>query len=60
MLTNPKARLLADVFSHIKKTKQYGSRLDIVTVISDHDGVLIVQGKNKERFTVRKETVQIL
>lgn len=45
-------RLTKDIFSN-KGGKKYGSRNEVVEVISDHGEVLIVKGK--ETFSVRKE-----
>jgi hypothetical protein len=58
--TISRCRLLADVCSIMKKGTLYGSRLDIVTIIADRDPVLIVEGKNKVRFSVVKNKVQLL
>ena len=51
-----KVKLLEDIIrSQDKMPVTYGKKYEVVMVISDHDGVLIVEGK--ERFSVRKELV---
>lgn len=56
------ATLLKDVYgnkSNGKQFPQYGSKNEIVTIISQHDNVYIVEGKSG-RFPVRKECVKII
>jgi hypothetical protein len=48
--------LLSDIVSNGKGGKVYGKKGEQVQLISDHDGVLIVEGK--ERFPVKKEMVK--
>lgn len=40
--------------------KTYGREGDEVKIISDRDGVLIVENRNGERFSVRCEKVDVI
>lgn len=51
-----KRRLLKDIFSKVTR-KLYGARGEVVTVIADHDSVLIVEGKSG-RFPVLKQETE--
>jgi hypothetical protein len=57
-----KGKLLKDIYSYGKKIKDkqkiYGKQDEIVTIISDHHNMLIVQGK--EKFGVNKSFIEIL
>lgn len=49
-----KLKLLKDITSG--KNQPYGKKWEVVMLISDHDGILIVEGKSG-RFPVKKEDV---
>lgn len=51
------ATLLEDIHSYGKGLRKYGSKGDRVKVISIHDEVYIVEGK--ERFSVHKSKIKI-
>lgn len=53
-----KARLNQSVVSYNYKT--YGREGDEVKIISDRDGVYIVENRNGERFSVRCEKVDVI
>lgn len=50
--------LKADKYSHIKKEHRYGEKGDRVKLISDHQGILIVENRKKVRFAVRQDEVK--
>jgi hypothetical protein len=53
-----KVKLTQDIIRHRdKKPHTYAKKYDVVMVISEHDDVLIVEGK--ERFSVRKEMTRV-
>ena len=49
-------QLLEDIIS--KKKTMYGKKGDVVTLVADYDNVLIVEAKNKERFSILKDKVK--
>lgn len=50
-------RLLSDITRVVdKKPVTYGKKYEVVMLISEHDNVLIVEGK--ERFSVLKELTE--
>jgi hypothetical protein len=46
--------LNTDIFSHSKRGHKYASKGDKVEIIADMGNVLIVQDKNKNRFSIQK------
>jgi hypothetical protein len=54
------AVLLEDIFSYGKGCKLYGKKNDKVLIISVRMNVLIVEGKNNDRFPVHLDRVKIL
>ena len=50
-------KLKVDVFSHLKPHHQYGSKGDEVTLIKQHGNTLIIEGPDKNRYSVPVEHV---
>ncbi len=56
-----RCQLLEDIHSHSAREKgrlPYGKAGEVVRVICDRQGVLIVEGKKGQRFPVRVELVR--
>ena len=49
--------LLSDIISWVNPKVTYGYKEDQVTVVADHDGVLIVENLNGNRFSVNAKMV---